>query len=391
MDSQSRRRKWIVAAALGALITSISAGLVTAYSGPHTVGTKTPQSISHGIPVDASAVLLEDAYQVRQAFSGEVQARRISVLGFESAGRLNRVVVEEGDQVEAGDLLAELDTARLQARREELVAAQAEAEARLALADATLHRLTNVIEKGGVSRQGLDEAREGERTARASLRLAEQRITSIDVDLEKSRLLAPFAGTVTGRFSDEGRVLASGESVVQLQEHSAPEIRIGIAGHGLDALAVGQIYRLDWRGQVLKARLRALLPVRNGRTRTVDALFDPIRSPADVLERLLPGDTVTVHLESRIQAPGAWVPLTALAPAGRGLWSLYIVQPDRASDDSPTMHIQRRTVEVLHQADGQVYVRGNLHADDMVVQRGLQRIVPGQRVLIVGAQLGSAS
>jgi multidrug resistance efflux pump len=62
---------------------------------------------------------------------------------------------------------------------------------------------------------------------------------SIDVDLAKTRLLAPFDGTVVRRLVDEGRVLGSGEAVVHLQEQRAPQIRIGIAGPGVAGSAWG--------------------------------------------------------------------------------------------------------------------------------------------------------
>lgn len=351
------------------------------------------------MPVDARAIALQASYTRHQAFSGQVEARRSSSLGFDAAGRLDRMLVDEGDRVQAGDLLAELDAARPKARRAELVAAQAEAEARLALAEATLRRQRGVVDQGGVSRQGLDEARENRRMADAALRLAKQRIASIDVDLAKTRLLAPFDGTVINRLVDEGRVLGSGEAVIHLQEQSAPQIRIGIAGLALDALQVGQTYALQWQGRPLQAQLRALVPVRNTGVRTVDALFDPVAiatqggAPADPPDQahLLPGDTVTLSLATTIDTTGAWVPMTALAAGERGLWSLYVVRSEPGPEGADAQRVERRTVDVLHQTSDRVFVRGNLQTADIVVQRGLQRIVPGQRVVIARPRPAAAS
>lgn len=410
MNRRWRGRYPLTLAVLAIAIGSVGMRLVTARP-----NAPTAQPV-RAMPVDARAIAFQEGYTLRQAFSGQVEARRVSTLGFEASGRLDRVRVDEGDRVEAGELLAELDTGRLQARRAELVAAQAETEARLALSTATLRRQRAVVEQGGVSRQGLDEARESQRMARAALRLAEQRIASVDVDLAKTRLVAPFAGTVTDRFADEGRVLAGGEAVVRLQERSVPEIRIGIAGRALETLEVGRVYPLEWRGRTVRARLRALLPVRSLPARTVDALFDPlVDSPVDPLgfahfasndlgssgddvpdDGLLPGDTVTLALETTVAVAGAWVPLTALAAGERGLWSLYVVRPDPRTDDAGTggagsLHVERRAVDVLHQTGDRVFVRGDLQGTEMVVQHGLQRIVPGQRVVIASPQPGAAS
>ena len=94
--------------------------------------------IASVLPVETRPVEYQHGYEVQRVFSGRVQARRESLLGFDAGGRLASVQVLEGDRVQQGALLATLDPARLAARRAELAAAQAEAEARLALASATL-------------------------------------------------------------------------------------------------------------------------------------------------------------------------------------------------------------------------------------------------------------
>jgi RND family efflux transporter MFP subunit len=339
-----------------------------------------PGIAPHALPVATAAIELQDSFIMQRSFSGHVQARRESELGFDSAGRLARVLVEEGVEVEQDELIAKLDTERLQAKRAELQAARAEAEAKLALANATLKRMRGVVEQGGVSRQGLDEAREGQRSAAAAVRLAEHRIISLDIEIEKTELRAPFAGTVIARLADEGRVLEAGQPVVKLQELAMPEIRVGIAGAALDALEPGKTYPIEWGEQTIPARLRTLLPRRARTTRTIDALFDPLAETAG----LLPGDLVTLRLSRRIDQAGAWLPITALTEGERGLWSVLITKalPKTGGELSATHQIQRRTVDVIHQTTDRVYVRGALSPRDHIVLTGLQRIVPGQDVRI---------
>ena len=102
------------------------------------------------LPVETAKLQHQDAYYVARVFTGRVEARRESPLGFESAGLLAQVLVREGDTVERDQLIAVLDKARLQAQRDELMAAKDEAEARLALADATLKRTRGIVDQGGV-------------------------------------------------------------------------------------------------------------------------------------------------------------------------------------------------------------------------------------------------
>ena len=92
--------------ALAGLLGAASASLVLARPDPGTAG---PNRRS-ALPVETRAVTLQDSFTMKRNFSGRVQAKRESVLGFESAGRLARVLVDERAAVEAGQLLAELDT-----------------------------------------------------------------------------------------------------------------------------------------------------------------------------------------------------------------------------------------------------------------------------------------
>lgn len=384
MNSPTRR------GIIGALsLTGLSATLIVGLALARNEARMSADVAGMAMPVSTRPLELRDTYVVQRRFTGRVQARRQSVLGFELSGRLARVLVDEGDRVERGALLAELDTGRLAAKRDELLAAQAKAEADLALAGATLKRVRGIVDKGGVSRQELDEAREGWRAAKAALALAGQRIDSLDVELDKSRLRAPFAGSLVARRADEGQVLDAGHPLLTLQEDSLPEIRVGVAGRVIAQLEPGRHYRLRWRDTELTARLRALLPVRAATARTVDALFDPLATEA----RLLPGDIVTLALDRRVEQRGSWLPITALTEGERGLWSLYVADPLAAGESAvrgATHRIVRRSVDVLHQSAERVYVRGALHSDKQVVVNGLQRIVPGQQVRLADARLARA-
>jgi RND family efflux transporter MFP subunit len=280
--------------------------------------------------------------------------------------------------VKAGQLLAELDTERLRAQRNELLAARAEAKANLSLAKVTFKRLRGIVDKGGVSHQDLDESREAQRAAEAALSLADQRIRTIDIELTKSRLVAPFAATVIARDADEGRVLETGYPILTLQEHTTPEIRIGVAGRTLERLTPGRVYPITWHDQTIAARLRALLPLRAATARTVDALFDPLDPP----QGMLPGDLVTLALDSLIKERGSWLPLSAMAEGDRGLWSIYVAEPLAKPDQvlEATHRIVRYTVDVVYQSGEHVFVKDALNRDQRVLVSGVQRIVPGQAV-----------
>jgi RND family efflux transporter MFP subunit len=342
----------------------------------------TPAS-SIGVPV--LHLVTADGYASKRTFIGRAEAQRSVELGFEQAGLLRELLVREGDRVQAGQLLARLDDALLHARREELASALASAEADLALAEATARRYRASIKDGAVTRQALDEASEGARAAAANVRLAEARIASIDLDLTKTGLIAPFDGTVIGRLADEGKVLGIGTPVLALQEDAPPKIRVGVAGPLADALRPGDSYRLQSRGGSFDARLRAVIPLRTSASRTVDALFEPIATTAAATTPIRPGELVELTLSERVDEPGAWLPLSALSEGERGLWRALVARPgDMEAAAAPDLYrLESRPLEVLYLDGDRAYVRGPLSAGEAVVSAGLHRVVPGQLVRVL--------
>jgi RND family efflux transporter MFP subunit len=329
--------------------------------------------------VPVARVASADGYVVRREFAGRVEAARDSAVGFEIGGQLAAVLVDEGDRVAAGEVLARLDTERLEAREAEAVAALDQTGASLALAETTLARTAEALEFRGVSQQEYDEAVRAERAARSAREAARARLASVRVDLEKSVLRAPFEATVVRRAADEGEVLAPGQVLLQLQEQAPPRVRIGVAGDMLEAVAARDDHMLMVNGRALPARLRAVLPVRDAATRTVDALFE-----LETAQGVLPGDLARLALERQMEAPGFWLPLGSLAEGDRGVWTNYVAVPLPAGESAgeATHVIEARTVEVLHEREDQVYVRGAIDAGERVVVEGLHRVVPGQTVRV---------
>jgi len=321
------------------------------------------------------------SYALRRVLAGRVEPQRSSAVGFERAGRLETVPLEEGERVSAGQVVARLDSALLAARRKELQAAVA--EAKLALARSTLRRYRGSVDRGAVTRQALDEARAGERAAEASLALAQARLGAVDIELAKSALRAPFDAVVTRRVADEDQVLAAGNPVLELQERAVPEVRVGAAGRLADGLQPDAIYRLHWRGRGIEARLRSVLPLRAAATRTVDALLATLDAPP----HLGAGDLVELELTQWVAEPGFWLPMTALAEGTRGLWQAYVTEPLTETMPPGLVADQRmvpRPIEVLYLDGDRVYARGPLKNGERVVRAGTQRVLPGQLVRVLG-------
>jgi len=324
-------------------------------------------------PLPVRVVLAEraDGYHVVERFAGRVEAARQARLGFERGGLVVSVQVEEGDTASAGEVVARLDTALLQADRDRLAAQRRQVQANLELARLTLERQRTLQAQGHASSQRLDEARLSSSALEAELAAVTANIRSIDINLEKATLRAPFAGTIAARWVDEGTVVAAGTPVVELLESGRRQARIGVSPKVAEAIDRGASYEIRYRDRVLAVEAAAARPDMAPGTRTLPLLFDVIGP-----DRVPFGEVVELRVAREIGAPGFWLPLTALTEGERGLWSVSLAD---GGDEAPA-RISRAAVVVVHVDGDRVFVRGTLRDGDRVVVGGAEQVSPGQVV-----------
>ena len=125
-----------------------------------------------------------------------MEANRVSNLGFELNGVLSEIQKDEGDTVKRGEVVAEPDTQKLRARREEALAGMAQAQAALRLAQASLIRVQRVANQKLIADQTLDEAREARDSAEALLAQAKAIFQTIEVAVH-TRCLCPVLSAWT--------------------------------------------------------------------------------------------------------------------------------------------------------------------------------------------------
>ena len=323
------------------------------------------------IPVAVDRASYEGQLGLSESFTGLADARRTSRLGFETGGRLTTITVDVGDQVQRGATLARLDTRSLEAR---LAAAEAqirEADATLGLTNQTVDRQKALADRRLVSTQRYDEALAQADAARARKEALSAQADALRVQIDLSRIRAPFSGVVTERFADEGAIAAPGQPLLELTESSAIEVRIGLPEPMARNMIVGNVYQLEARGAQVPATLRAITGVIDAGQRTVNTVFD-VAADAPVAS----GEVVRLSLERDVEERGFWLPLTAMTEASRGLWSIYVLQPE---DDA--FLLERRLVEIVHAETDRAFVRGAVEPGDVFVKNGLQRLTPGQRVV----------
>ena len=335
-----------------------------------------PATANPPVTVAVQTVRLSGGYSITERFAGRMEPARQTRLSFERGGLVVAVMFEEGDPVSPGAVVARLDTAKLRAERDRLLAERKELQARQALAKATLERRRVLSSKGWQSAQKFDEARYGFAETSAAIDRLNAAIAAIDVDVGKSVLKAPYAGTVAARSVDEGTVVEAGSMVVELMESGARQVRVGVAVEAARSLRKGQAYPLSAGGNFFPGRLISKRPDLQTGTRTVTVLFE-----AEGGEAVPFGEIVELMLDRRIAAAGTWVPLRALREGRKGLWSvLAVVERDGE------LAIAREAVELLHVDDDRAFVRGTIANGASIVINGTNRIIPGQRVALAAGE-----
>ncbi|MEM0965132.1 MAG: efflux RND transporter periplasmic adaptor subunit [Verrucomicrobiota bacterium] len=310
------------------------------------------------------------------SYFGLVEPRQTSELSFELSGTVDEILVDEGERMTAGQELALLDSTRLEARIQAAQAAVKEAEAGAKLSGITLDRLTRLVERDAASVQELDEARQARETALASIDRLSAEVDALQVDLEKSTLIAPYDGTVAQRYLDSGASVGPAQPVLQVMEDGHLEAKIGVSPVTARTYQPGDPLEIvDSSGRSLGeiARVARVASKRDNRTRTVDLIVDIESS-----ETLLPGDPIEVILKESEDLSGFWVPRKALSENVRGMWALFVLEEDETS----ATKVSRRPIEILFFETDRAYIQGPLQDGDQYIVSGLHRLVPGQQVAI---------
>ncbi len=366
--SRSFFRKYGVPSLLGAMIVAV---IFAGTASLHLRAAVDPGAAAQPLPVSVTTAKTSEFYEERARYAGRLEADRSTRIAFERAGLVTAVLVDEGDTVTKGQIVARLDTEPLEAERDRLRAQKAQVVADLELSRLTEDRQAFLVAKGHVSQQRFDEARLQTKALEARLAEVDAAVRSISIDIAKANVVARFAGSVSQRLVDEGAVVSAGTPVVDLLETDAPKARIGLSPDVAGSLSIGTQYQLQAGGRTLSVTLESLRPDVSFGSRTVHAVFDVPDAAGIPI-----GDVVHLDIGRKVQAKGFWLPMTALTEGRKGLWSVFTVGGDEFDPQ-----VEREAVEVLHFEADRVYVRGTLRDAAQVITAGLERIIPGQRVV----------
>ncbi|WP_415921760.1 efflux RND transporter periplasmic adaptor subunit [Tateyamaria sp. SN6-1] len=319
------------------------------------------------IAVSVRTLTPEAGYSVPRAFVGQVEPRKTVALSFELAGRLDAVLVDEGDTVTKGQVIAQQDIDLLRADRDRQRASREAIEAQLAFALQTVTRSEALRDRGFASQERLDQAMATRDELNARIAEIDAALTTIDIQLQKAQITAPFDGRITRRLADGGEAVGAGQVLVEVVETGVPQIRVGLPLSIDEAALTTARIRID--GQTYPATLASFRPDIDPVTRTRTALFD---IETDVPLAL--GQTARLALTTDVTAEGTWVPLRSLKEGDRGQWTLLVVDADNV--------VRRASVLIIHATSDRAFVQGSFAPGTRMIEEGPQRVTLGQTVQI---------
>jgi multidrug efflux pump subunit AcrA (membrane-fusion protein) len=155
------------------------------------------------------------------------------------------------------------------------------------------------------------------RANRAAVDRIAQSIKVVEIDIDNSKIYAPYSGTIVARMADEGTALEAGRPLFTLIEDNVKEVRIGLPTDTAGRLIAGRLYNIKVSGQTHEALLRSVLTMVDARTRTVPAIFE-IAEPESA-RSIRSGELARIEIDIRIEDEGFWLPVDALIGGRRGL------------------------------------------------------------------------
>ena len=308
--------------------------------------------------------------------TGTLEAKAVVALSAKITGKVVDVLVDQGDRVISGQVVARLEATDYESSVRVSDAALGQAQAELAKAKLDLLRMHNLRAKEFVSQADLDTAETAHRVAEARVKSAEANMGFARARLADTVIRSTAAGLVLFRNLEVGGTVVPGTPIFRIADTNLLWIAAMVDEREVGALRVGQPARVTFRalpGQSFPGSLARL-------AREADRVTE--EREADVkVDRLPPewfiGAKADVYIETERKADALQIPRTALVRRGDPS-GVLVIQGGRAL---------WRQVQLGLAGQEAVEIVGGLDARDLVIANpasAAKPVVDGQRVVATG-------
>lgn len=336
--------------------------------------------------------------------SGYVTARRQATVSSKFTGKIIEVLIEEGMEVEAGQVLARLDDSNIrtsyalaEAQLRSAETSRKETEALLVEARAIYRRTQNLVDRKLASEAEMDRARAGSASLTAQLEhkqaevgVAEKRLDVYRQQLDDTIIRAPFAGVVVAKNAQPGEMISPNSAgggftrtgIGTIVDMDSLEIEIDVNETYINRVKAGQkiVATLDaYPDWSIPCHVIAIIPTADRQRATVE-----VRVGFDQLDkRILPDMGVKVAFQEDRSAAatsraGVMIPSAAVNENGGQQYVLLVVND----------MVERRVIAVAGERGKETLVTSGISGGDTVIVNAPANIKNGDRVKTPGSGNG---
>ena len=333
-------------------------------------------SFMGAVPVSAQQVRL-DRFAVQLKALGTVTPWNAVSVTSQVSGELDKVLFTEGQLVEKGTLLAQIDPRNYQAALLQAEGALQETRAQLASAELDLKRYQGLYKEDSIARQTLEQQQATVAQYKGTIKVREAQRDNARLDVERTRIIAPISGRLGLRAVDAGNyVSAASTELVSITQDNPIAVNFTIPEHELQAVL--QAYQLGeplpvqaWNRDESELLAEGLLESIDNQ---VDVTTGSVRLKArfeNPAQALFPNQFVNVRLQVSVNEQALLLPADAIqfGTNGRFVWQIK-------EDD--TVVIQ--PIEVMGSDGTSSMLRSGLAEGDWVVVEGVDRLRTGSKI-----------
>jgi len=309
------------------------------------------------VPVEVEAVTLRSISSYIET-NGTLEAENEVDIVARTSGPIVELAVEEADHVQAGRLLTRIDDAELRAQLE--ISRVDLNEARLAY-----DRVRKLLGEQLISVEEFEQVK-------ARFESAQAQIEGIEIQLDYTRIVAPFGGLIIERYVKFAEHVTSGQPLFRLADFDPLLCPIQVPERELSSLRKGQRAHLTveaWPGERFDARVLRISPVVNAATGTIKVTLQ-----VDVLGRLRPGMFASVYVETASHDGVRVIPKAALSLDSIGD-TVFVVDGNTAS---------RRAVRLGFREGDFVEILDGVEIGERVVMVGQDGLADGTPIQVLG-------
>ena len=319
-----------------------------------------------------AAITIEDG----AAITGDLQPIETIDVRSRIEGDLTTVLVREGQQVTAGQLLARFESVEQESALKSAEADRAAARADLANAQWTYEQDSSLYKAGAIAQRDFKNAEQAVSASRARLAATESRLSSMSNQSRDTRVIAPASGTINKRFVDNSAHVAKGAPLFTIVRNGTLELAAAVPARLAGALRVGQTVHFVADGRALDGHVARVSPTVDPQTRSV-TVYVEVPNPGGSIRG---GTFAAGRVVSRTLTGVIGVPTAAIKQGVEdGKPFVYRI-------DGKTVNVAPVQLGAVDERQGVAQVTEGLQAGDRVIVGNVGTVGRGMTVTIAGEE-----